>query len=289
MDKLLITGAAGLLGRQILMHATSNYECIGVDINSSDISCDFHILNISDREKTLALIEKTQPDYVIHTAAITNVDYCEQYPDEAKIVNVDGVKNLAFGCKKVDAKMAYVSTDFVFDGIKGGYSEDDPVNPLGYYAKTKLWGEQALTEVGIDYSIGRTSVLYGWHPSNFNFVMWIIDTLKKDEQITIVTDQYNSPTLADNLAEMLLAMRDKSGVYHTSGSERISRFDFALKVADVFELDKSLIMPITHDSLHLKSPRPMDSSLDTSKAANDLRVKILNITEGLIRMKESQK
>ncbi|MFH1721038.1 MAG: dTDP-4-dehydrorhamnose reductase, partial [Candidatus Altiarchaeota archaeon] len=244
---------------------------------------------ISKKEKTMDLIEKISPDYVVHAAALTNVDYCEGHPDEAAAINAEGTRNVALGCKKVSAKMAYVSTDFVFDGKKGEYIEENEVNPQSLYAKSKLLGELALQEVGIDYVIGRTSVLYGWHPRNFNFVMWVIEKLEKEEEITIVTDQFNSPTLADNLAEMLLDMRDKSGLYHTCGSERISRYDFAQKIAEVFELDENLIKPITSESLIQAAPRPMDSSLSVLKAQKELGVKALNIYEGLQKMSQLKK
>ncbi|MFH1721105.1 MAG: SDR family oxidoreductase, partial [Candidatus Altiarchaeota archaeon] len=188
MESLLVTGASGLLGRQMLLQSREKYKCVGVDVSPTDIPCDFFQLDISDKEKTLDLIKEISPSFVVHAAALTNVDYCETHPEEAKAINVEGTRNIALGCVGAGAKMAYVSTDFVFEGSKGRYAEDDKVDPQGQYAKTKLLGELAVKEVGVEYVIARTSVLYGWHPKNFNFVMWVIEKLEKEEEITIVTD-----------------------------------------------------------------------------------------------------
>jgi len=237
------------------------------------------------KKEIFTYIKKVNPDAVIHCAAFTNVDGCEIQKEKAWEVNVTGTENVAKACQNIGAKMIYVSTDFVFDGKKGMYKETDETNPINYYGKTKLEGEKRVQEICKNYVIARTSVLYGWH-ERLNFVTWVIEQLKNKNKINIVTDQYTSPTFADNLAEVLLevAEKDIQGLYHVAGSERISRYDFALKIADRFDLDKSLITPILSKELNQKAERPKDSSLCVEKIKNKVDTKLLNIEEGLERM-----
>jgi len=258
MEKILVTGCSGLLGSKIIKQGFSEFEFFGADIaipcNANEFNYKFYPLDVTDKDKTLELIKKLNPFAVIHPAALTNVDYCEEHPGEAYKINAKGTENIARACKKVGAKLIYVSTDFVFDGEKGRYKETDAANPIGVYGKTKYEGEKLLVNFDINYCIARTSVLYGWH-KNFNFVTWVIDELKNNNKINLITGQYTSPTYADNLAEVLLAMagkKDIKGLFHTAGSERISRYEFAEKIADVFELNKELINPIKPGDLKLK-------------------------------------
>ena len=288
MEKILITGCAGLLGSKIIKKGFKEFECFGVDVvTPKNVSnYEFHPIDITDKDKAIELIEKLNPCALIHPAALTNVDYCEEHPKEAYKINVRGTENLALGCEKVGAKLIYVSTDFVFDGRRGMYAETDLAEPVSVYGKTKYKGEKLLENIDINYCIARTSVLYGWH-NNFNFVTWVIDELKNNNKINIVTDQYTSPTYADNLADVLLTMvkKDVKGIFHTAGSERIGRYEFAEKIADVFDLNKELINPITSNSLKQKAKRPMDSSLDVSKTEKEIGIHLMNIYEGLNEMK----
>lgn len=244
-------------------------------------------LDITNEKDVLGKIESLNPDLIIHSAALTNVDYCEDHQEEAERINVQGTLNLVKACQEIGAKFIYVSTDFVFDGKKGMYSEDEETNPLNYYAKSKLKGEEHIQNSDLNYVIARVSVLYGWH-TNFNFVTWVINELKAGNPINIVTDEYNSPTYADNAAEAILNIcsKDREGLYHIAGDERINRFDFAKNIAQVFELDATLVNPILSEELTRKAPRPMDSSLSVEKAQNHLDIKLLDTKEGLNEMKK---
>lgn len=287
MERLFITGGSGLLGSKFTS-LNSDYEIITTyNTNPKDNAVK---LDITDENDVLSKIESLSPDLVVHAAALTNVDYCEEHPEEADKINGQGTLNLVKACKKVGAKLIYVSTDFVFDGKKGMYQENEKTNPLSYYGLSKLKGEEFIQNSDVDYAIARVSVLYGWH-TNFNFVTWVINELKEDNQINIVTDEYNSPTFADNAAEAILNIysRGKEGVYHIAGDERINRFDFAKNIARVFELDETLINPILSENLIRKAERPMDSSLSVEKARSDLDIKLLNTTEGLKEMKKVMK
>jgi dTDP-4-dehydrorhamnose reductase len=298
--KLLIIGGSGLLGYKVAelavgefeTFATYNFRSVGLQ------GCNFLKLNKCDRSATMVLLKKIKPDVVIDTAALHNVDYCETHRDEAWRVNVEGTRNIVEACKETGAKMIFISTDYVFDGKKGSYSENDAPNPLNYYAKTKLEAEKTIEEADIDYAIARPSVIYGWNPSELaglqsssgksvNFVIWTLNKLRREEEIKIVTDQYSSPTLADNLAEALLALSKsrRQGVYHTAGKTCINRFDFAKKIAEIFNLNGSLIKPVTSDAFKQVAERPKRCCLDVSKAERELKVKFLTVEEGLIKMK----
>ena len=297
-------GGSGLLGFKVAelsvkeaFETYATYNLRPIELNE----CNSVRLDKTVRDDTLDLVKKVKPEVVIDTAAIHNVDYCETHHDEAWKVNVEGTRNVADACKEVGAKMILISTDYVFDGKKNFYTEQDVPNPLHFYAKTKLEGENLIKKAGIDYAIARPSVIYGWNPGelaglksssgkSMNFVIWVINKLKREEEISIVTDQYSSPTYADNLAEALLALSksDKQGVYHTTGKTCTNRFNFTKKIAEVFELSGSLIRPVTSDVFKQVAERPKRCCLDVSKAERELAVTFLTVEEGLKKMKEQR-
>ncbi len=284
MKRLFITGGSGLLGSRFSKF-TDEYEVTTTyNKNPKEHSVK---LDITDEKDVLNKIKSLSPDLVVHSAALTNVDYCEDHQEEAYRINAQGTLNMVKACEKIDSKLIYVSTDFVFDGTEGSYKETDKTNPISYYGLSKLKGEEFVQESDIKSAIVRVSVLYGWH-ENFNYVMWVIDELKKGNNINIVTDEYNSPTYAENAAEAILKIfsKNKEGIYHIAGDERINRFDFAKNIAKVFELDETLINPIKSEDLIRKARRPLDSSLSVEKAKNDLNFKFFKTTEGLKEMKK---
>jgi dTDP-4-dehydrorhamnose reductase len=287
----LVTGASGLLGNRIVEHAKNDYTVIPIHktkpLNSNSLKLD-----ITDATEASNLLNKLKPDVVIHTASETNVDKCEIEKEQAWKINAEGTRNIAEACQKVNAKLVYISTDYVFDGEKGLYDEEDKPNPVNYYGLTKLEGEKQVIEHCKNYAILRTSVLYGWHPWKRNFATWAINKLKQQQKITVVEDHYNTPTLADNMAEMAIevAERDLRGLYHASGSKRISRYEFAKQIARAFDLNSNLIKPVKMSQLTAwTAKRPKDSSLNTGKIQKQLKTKPLNITEGLNKMKEEMK
>ena len=169
------------------------------------------------------------------------------------------------------------------------YKEEDEPHPINHYGLTKLMGESYVMKLCEDPVIARTSVLYGWHRWKPNFVTWVITSLKTGKQINVVNDHYNSPTLADNLAEAILEVieNDLRGLYHVSGRERINRFEFALKISENFDLDSSLVKAMKMDQLKVwVAKRPRDSSLCVNKIQKEVKVKLLNVEEGLCRMRE---
>lgn len=221
-------------------------------------------LDITDREEVFRTVRELKPEQIVHTAAMTNVDGCEDRMDEALAINATGTKNVADAAREAGSKLIYVSTDFVFDGRKGMYREDDPVNPISFYGYSKLLGEY-YTIMTPGYAIARTGVVFG--NARQNYVSWVRDSLKNNVKIKVVTDQYNSPTLSIDCAEAIAVIikNDATGIFHTAGSERVSRYEFAQKIAGHYGLDGSLIEPITSAALSQKARRPGDSSLDTAK------------------------
>lgn len=286
MNRLLIVGS-GLLGNNLAKKAINEFT-VFTTYNDHPLeieNCKSYHLDITNRVDVTTLVQELNPEYIIHTAALTNVDQCERDKRLAWNINVEGTKHVAEIAQKVSVKLIYISTDYVFDGDKGMYKEDAPTNPVDFYGETKLEGEKVVKGLS-DYIIVRPSVLYGWNPINVNFVTWVMQELKKGKGINIVKDQLNTPTLADNLAELILELieRDETGIFHISGSERINRYDFAIKIAEIFNLNKDLIKPITSDQLNWIAKRPQDSSLDTSKISRIRRP--LNIEECLTRMRD---
>ncbi|MBN1234724.1 MAG: dTDP-4-dehydrorhamnose reductase [Methanotrichaceae archaeon] len=280
MTELLVIGG-GLLGGAVASASRERFRT-AVTYNSHPLQVEGCATYQMDITGSVDLIRSLKPQYIVLTAAMTNVDACESDRIAAWKANALGPKNVALAARDIGAKLIHVSTDYVFDGERGMYREDDPTSPINYYGESKLAGESAVQDILEDYVIARTSVLYGWNPSRLNFVTWAVQEMGRGNKINIVNDQYNSPTLSSNLADMILSLKDETGIFHTAGSERISRYDFSLKIARAFGLDESLIIPISSDALNWKARRPRDSSLDISLVSSFS--KPLNVEEGLKSM-----
>lgn len=264
--RILVTGGSGLFGRAFVdIVRTKTSHDIHPTYNENPVGREATFLNITDKEIVEEVIKKLQPDVVVHAAAFTNVDRCEIEKEKAYDVNVVGTKNVAETSNEISAKMIYISTDYVFDGTKGFYKEGDETNPISYYGLTKLEGEKIVQKICDDFAIARTSVIYGSNKKNF--VTWIMGELEKKRQVKIVADQWVSPTLNLDLAEQVLALieKDRKGIFHTAGGERINRYDFSLKIAEVFDFDKNLIIPTEMEKMKWIAKRPRDSSLNISK------------------------
>jgi len=286
LERVLVTGASGLLGCKLVKALSEGYEVIPTH-NTHPIHPGSVRMDIVDGDEVARVLSGVKPKLVVHTAAETNVDKCETSRELAWSINAEGTRNVAEACGKKGVKLVYVSTDYVFDGEKGLYREEDEAKPVNYYGVTKLKGEEFVREFCEDFIIARTSVLYGWHSSRVNFATWVIDSLRNGKRISVVEDHYNSPTLADDLAEIILRIvgMDLAGAYHVAGSERISRYDFAMKIAEVFGFDRSLITPVRMKDLRVWiAQRPRDSSLSVDKAKRELKVSLLDVREGLHRM-----
>jgi dTDP-4-dehydrorhamnose reductase len=289
--KLLITGASGLFGSKLAKTALANgaevYSGYNKDQPLLGVPVSFDVSDIKQVEQALAI---ATPDVVVHAASMTDVDKCELDKELAWKINVEGAKNIAEAVAKNGAFLVYISTDYVFSGAKGCYKETDQTGPINYYGLTKIKAEETVQQINPDCCIARPSVIYGSTPAagKINFALWLINKLKAGEKLRIVTNQWVSPTLNTSLAEMVLDVVEQrlSGVFHLSGASRVSRYDFAMGVAEVFGLDKGLIEPVDSSIFNWPAKRPMDSSLDVSKAQRLLRVKPLLLPQALAALKK---
>ncbi len=296
MKTVFITGANGLLGQKLTKDFHPHHKVIACDLHSESCLSFPHLsyesLDITNRRQLGFQLSFYHPEVIINAAAYTDVDGCEIHKDKAWATNVGGVKNLVDFCKKQKIKLIHFSTDYIFDGENGPYAEDDPPDPVNFYGETKLESEKMIKESGIDFLIIRTNVLYGFGKNvKPNSLLWLLDKLSQNEKIKIVTDQFNNPTLADNLSSCTLGMVKKnvSGTYHIAGPEYLSHWDFAIKVADKFDFDKNNILPTKTELLQQKAKRPYRGGLKIDKAQKILETQLLNVDAGLDFIKQRGK
>ena len=264
--KILVTGSAGLVGTQITHDLTKQNHDVYSCYNSSKPKHGNPIhLDLFNKEEILDVIHKYKPDSIIHLAAMTGVDQCEEQPDTAMKINSEATEILAREAAKQNAFFLYVSTDYVFDGTDGMKKESDIPNPLGYYGKSKLAGETTLNNLASPYAIARTSTPFGYHPTKKSFPIWIKENLESQKEIPVLVDQFTSPTFVPNLSKMLIEIATKElvGIFHTAGATKISRYHFAEMIAEKLNLEKKFLRPTSMSEMNWKAKRPKDSSLDT--------------------------
>ena len=276
--KIFVTGANGLLGSKIIDLNDENYSFIGgfnqtnTNIENTN-SIQLDITKFNDCKKIMDI----NPDFIIHTAAITDVDYCEKNNEQAYYVNVQGTKNLCKIAQNLNCKIIYISTDGVFSGISKNNKESDLCNPLNYYGKTKLEGENEIKKLD-DYLILRSNVLYGFeslnslksrskHTKSINFALWILTKLKKNKKLRIVDDQFSNPTFVDNLVKIIFdcIKKNMNGIFHATDLTCINRYEFTKKVAIKFGFSQDLISNISSNELNQFAKRPLNTCLDCSK------------------------
>lgn len=292
MQKVLITGANGLLGQKLVIHFSKWYEVLSTDLQPESFIPIKHFqytpLDVTNFALVDELLTDFAPDLIINAAAYTDVDGCEENKELAWQVNVEAVRNLADYCKRSKIKLVHYSTDYIFDGLNGPYAEDARPNPLSYYGQTKLLSEEIIQESGVEYLLIRSNVLFGTGERvKDNFFLWMIKKFKAGQPFGVVDDQFNNPTLAENLALATLEAveRNLKGVINLAGSEYLSRYDFALKVADIFGFDSTLVSPIKTESLEQKASRPMKGGLKIDLAKTLIQLPLLDVKTALEFMK----
>ena len=283
--RILVTGASGLLGSKLVEILLRKGYAVYAGYNENKPKAGLPVkLDVSNEGDVERAFEISRPEVVVHAAALTNVDACELNKELAWSINVVGTRNIVKLSKKYSAFLIYISTDYVFKGDKGMYSEDDPTEPVNYYGYTKLMGEEEVRLLE-EHCVARTSVIYGSIPAagKVNFALLVVDKLRKGEKVRALTDQWNSPTLNVNLAEMIVEIVERRllGTFHLAGATRISRYDFARLIARKFNLDERLIQPITSNEISWIAQRPRDSSLNVEKASRTLKIKPLDIHRSL--------
>ena len=271
--RILITGAFGQLGHalQLVLSKKSNYEliCTGRKVKKGQEGIP---LDIRNQVALKELINTTAPDILVNLAAMTNVDACELNPKLAGEINVAGLEHI---CDSFKGKIIHLSTDYVFDGTSGPYKEDDPLNPISIYGKTKLASEHILLEKDIKNLVIRGNVLYDYSShTSASFLNWVVSSLKNNQEIKVVEDQFNNPTWTRSMADIieLSIENDLEGIIHWGDSVHISRYEFAKLIAKKFSLNDSLIKPVLTSELNQPARRPLQSGLSTKKLVNMLEI-----------------
>lgn len=296
IKKIIITGSNGLLGQSLvnlLMQEKEKYRVVGFSrgvnrANRKDFK--YESFDITDKKKLFENLKKHKPNFIVNTAAMTNVDACEQYKEECEAINVKLVENLKEYAKQSSIHIIHISTDFIFDGKNGPYSETDKPNPLSYYGLSKLKSEEILIKSDLKYTILRTILVYGKvnNMSRNNIVLWIIEMLKNKKEITIVNDQFRMPTYVEDLAKACKSVIDKkaTGTFNVSSSKLLSIYQIATQVAEVFKLDETLIKPISSATLNQRALRPAKTGFILEKTKKELNLEFNKFKEDLQIFKE---
>lgn len=297
MKKIVVTGSNGLLGQtlvNLLMKQPSNYSIYGLSRGENRSGRDdfsYHRIDITNFNELNHLLRTIQPDFIVNTAAMTNVDTCEEQKEACLQINVEAVENLTKICSEIHAHLIHISTDFIFDGVKGYYKETDLPNPISFYGNSKLKSEEIVVSAGISYSILRTILVYGKvnNLARNNIVLWVKEMLEKKNKITIVNDQFRMPTYVEDLALACKLSIDQNakGIFNISSNHLLSIFEIALQIAEVFGLQKEFIVPISTEILNQKAPRPPKTGFNLSKTNKKLGLRTQSFKEDLKRFKES--
>ena len=288
---ILITGSNGLLGQKLVKQLSKkNISFIatskGKNRNSDCKDAFYSSMDICSVEDIKSVFDRFIPTHVIHTAAMTNVDECEEFPLECEKLNVEATQLLFEAAQKIGAHFQLLSTDFVFDGLKGNYSERDVPNPLSVYARSKVSAEKLVTTSRyLNYSIVRTIILYGTanNLSRTNIVCWAKEALSKGEPMTIIDDQFRAPTWADDLAWACIRIcsLNKTGLYHIAGPETMSIYDLVLRIAKFYSFSTEFLTKTDSLSLNQKAKRPPKTGFDLQKAQFELSYKPKTLEETL--------
>jgi dTDP-4-dehydrorhamnose reductase len=287
---ILVTGASGLLGANFIAMARGRGEELVAASHRHAVrlpGVQTVQAELSDEETAREVVRHFKPEWIVHCAALTDVDRCEEFPQEAIRVNVDMSRVLAREAQTLGASMIYISTDAVFDGIRGGYSEEDLPSPINIYAKTKLAGEKAVEEELENALIIRINI-YGWNAQNkLSLAEWILERLDAGEPVPGFRDVMFSPMLVNDLVEVILEMmkRPLKGVYHVAGSESCSKYDFARGVARVFGYDEELVRSVSVKGAALKAPRPQNMTLRVDKIRTALSISLPDVISGIRHFK----
>lgn len=297
MIKVVVTGSNGLLGQSLinlLLKEKEVYKVFGLsrgDNRSGRDDFSYISIDITNEKKLKEILLETEPNVIINTAAMTQVDDCEGDRKACDLLNVSVVEWLGEISEKIEAHLIHLSTDFIFDGIKGNYKETDVPNPLSYYGVSKLKSEEVLINSKISYTILRTILVFGkvYDMSRSNIVLWVKSMLEKGKEITIVDDQFRSPTYVEDLALACKIAMDKKakGIFNISSNELLSVYEIVQQIADVFHLDKKLIKPISTSTLNQTAPRPAKTGFDLSKTNRVLEFYPESFKESLEKFRQS--
>ncbi len=289
--KILITGSNGLLGQKLVDKLRNKPDiqliatALGADRYPFTEGYIYNTLDIGNEAEVKTIIQQYKPDCIINTAAMTNVDGCETDHEGCDRLNVHGVKYLAQAADEIDAQLIHLSTDFIFDGTHGPLKEDEEPKPLSYYGNSKYIGEQMVKQYCNKWTILRTVLVYGvvHNMSRSNIVLWVKSSLENKIAINVVDDQFRTPTLAEDLATgcILAATKHAQGIYNICGKEFMSIYDLAQRIAEHWQLDKSLIRRAQSADINQPAKRPPITGFNIGKAREELGYEPHSLEEGL--------
>ncbi|MBT0812219.1 SDR family oxidoreductase [Litoribacter ruber] len=289
--KVLVTGANGLLGQKLIaLLLAQNYVVLATGRGESrlpqDWNCPYSSMEVSDQEAVYDVFDNFKPEVVVHAAAMTQADQCEEDRVGCHLQNVIGTKNIVEACKDHECHLIFLSTDFIFDGKNGPYSENDKPNPANYYGQTKLEGEKLTQMSGLKlWSIVRTVLVYGTmhRGSRSNIILWVKENLEAKKPIKVVSDQWRSPTLVEDLCGGILAIIEKkaSGIFNICGPDFLTPYEMACVTADHFQLDKSYMEKVSGDTFTQTAKRPPKTGLILDKAQKELDYRPKSFAEGI--------
>ena len=282
---MLILGGNGLVGSTLHKFSSKNFSVTSTSRNSSTSSTP-NFINLDliiDRNKISEIISNLNPDVIVHTVAHSSVDLCETDHNAADLLHVDITKEISDIAKNLNSKLIFLSTDAVFNGNNTQkFTENDVPEPVNYYGKTKLEAEKIVLDSSKKNVVLRTAVIYGWHERS-RFTNWILSYLKKEKVVDPFKDQFNTPTLVDDLVESIqrIIQQNISGLFHATGKSCVNRYDFALLLCKYFGLEKSLIKPVTKNEKKQDAPRPFQTCLDSSTLEKKINFNFHDIDSGI--------
>lgn len=294
--RVLITGANGLLGQKLvnLLSKESQVELIATAKGQNRLPEKegylYESMDITNLAEVLSIFDKYQPTHVIHTAAMTNVDQCEEDQEGCDLLNVQAVSFLVEACEKHRSFLCHLSTDFIFDGKNGPYGEEATPNPISIYGESKLKAEDIVKKSSIRWAIARTVLVYGIvaDMSRTNIILWVKKSLEEGKEIKVVTDQFRTPTLAEDLAMgcWLIIKNEATGIFNISGKDFLTPYEMAIKTADFFHLDKNLIQKADSSTFTQKAKRPPKTGFSIQKAKDELGYNPHSFEEGIALVAE---
>lgn len=291
MKTILVTGSNGLLGQKLveLLTQQSDKKVIATARGENRLpfkeGYDYFSMDITKPEEVASVIQKTMPNVIIHGAAMTNVDQCEFEKETCWAQNVKAVEYMVEACRKHDIFLCHVSTDFIFDGAAGPYTEEGEANPLSFYGWSKYAAEKVVQHSGIRWAIARTVLVYGiaFDMSRSNIILWVKKSLEEGKNIKVVTDQWRTPTLAEDLAMgcFLIADKEAEGVFNISGKDLLTPYEMAMMTADYFGLDKGLIAEADSSNFTQPAKRPARTGFVLDKSNEILGYNPHTFKEGI--------
>jgi dTDP-4-dehydrorhamnose reductase len=298
--KIAITGSNGLLGQHLvnlLLHKQYQVIAMGKGEDRTGFESNplykYYSVDIASASDISHVFSIEKPAVMVHAAAMTQLDECEQEPKKCYATNVEGTAHAVAAAEEYCKHLLYVSTDFVFDGEKGNYTEHDETRPISYYGYTKQLAECLVQQSKTPWAIVRTCLVYGNTISGTrsNIISWVRKNLEEDKEIKVVSDQFRTPTYVEDLAKGILLMIEKkaTGIYHISGKDLLTPYEMALQTADYLKLDKKKIKRVDASSFVQPAARPPKTGFDISRARNELGYEPISFGEGLQKMLDPKK